>query len=446
MNMGARITPVLAVIALVACGRGSTPPAPPSPGPPSVSSSIHGKVQHIVIIIQENRSVDNLFQGLPGADTVVTGLDSTGKSVALRSVRLSAPYDLDHSHRGFKTEYNDGAMNGFNKVLTTCSSAPCSATAYGYVPHAESRPYFEMAEHFTFADRMFQTNEGPSLPAHLYLLTGTSVVADGSDLYDAENPRYVGDDMDCGGSAKSTVELININTGVENMKMSPPCFDPAPTPFDELTARDISYKYYTSKTAGVWAAPAAIKHIWNNPNLWAHVVTPNTMILTDISNKSLPAVSWVIPTALASDHAGLTDGTGPSWVASVVNAIGKSQYWSTTTIFVTWDDWGGWYDHVAPQRFNAYELGFRVPLIVISPYAKTGYVSHVPHEFGSIIHFIEEKFGLPALGFTDVRADDLSDCFDFSQPATPFVAIRAPYNAQYFLRLPPSNKPIDTDW
>ena len=106
-----------------------------------------------------------------------------------------------------------------------------------------------------------------------------------------------------------------------------------------------------------------------------------------------------------------------------MNAIGNSSYWSNTAIFVTWDDWGGWYDHVLPPAYNSYELGFRVPLIVISPYARAGYVSHVQHEFGSILHFTEQQFSLGTLGYTDARADDLADCFDFAQAPVVFRTI-----------------------
>jgi phospholipase C len=113
---------------------------------------------------------------------------------------------------------------------------------------------------------------------------------------------------------------------------------------------------------------------------------------------------------------------------------------------VTWDDWGGWYDHVRPPVYNSYELGFRVPLIVISPYAKNHYVSHRQHEFGSILKFVEKTFGLPSLHTTDVRADDLSDCFDFSKPPTKFQPIPAPLPPSYFLKQPMSHKDPDDDF
>jgi phospholipase C len=156
-------------------------------------------------------------------------------------------------------------------------------------------------------------------------------------------------------------------------------------------------------------------------------------VLTDIATGQLPQVTWVIPDGRASDHALQNDGSGPSWVASIVNAIGSSSYWSTTAILITWDDWGGWYDHVAPKILNSYEYGFRVPLIVISPYVKKGYVSHITHDFGSLLHFTEVTFRLPTLGYADSLADDLSDCFDFGQTPTSFQPFVAKFDASYFL-------------
>ena len=137
---------------------------------------------------------------------------------------------------------------------------------------------------------------------------------------------------------------------------------------------------------------------------------------------------------------------GPSWVATVVNKIGLSQYWNSTAIFVVWDDWGGWYDPMPPPQYNSYELGFRVPLIVISPYAKRRYISTQQHEFGSILKFAEENLGLPSLGTTDVRADDLADCFNFNRARRKFVPISSPLHADYFLRQPASSVSPDDDF
>lgn len=152
-------------------------------------------------------------------------------------------------------------------------------------------------------------------------------------------------------------------------------------------------------------------------------------------------MSWVVPTGQASDHGGINDGSGPSWVASVVNAIGNSPYWANTAIFITWDDWGGWYDHVPPPQVKVncssfgcgYIYGFRVPLIVVSPYARPGYISKNQHDFGSILKYIEGTFSLPSLGTADALADDLSDCFNYNQTPIPFQVIQAPLHAQDFL-------------
>ena len=183
----------------------------------------------------------------------------------------------------------------------------------------------------------------------------------------------------------------------------------------------------------------AIYSIWSNPvEMAANVVAPPSQVLKDISNGQLASVVWVTPTFATSDHPRYTNGSGPSWVTSIVNAIGASPYWQNTAIFVVWDDWGGFYDHVPPPIYNSFELGFRVPLIVVSPYAKTGCVSHVRHEFGSILKFIEETFSLPSLGTTDARADDLSDCFSFSQMPRRYRHVSTKYPPEYFLLQPSS--------
>jgi phospholipase C len=289
-----------------------------------------------------------------------------------------------------------------------------------------------MATQYTFGDRMFQTNQGPSFPAHQYIVSGTSAVTDGSSLLAAENPFHANANSagGCDSPAGSLVALIN-SAGSENRK-SFPCYDRISL-MELLDRKGLTWRYYQATSgAGLWNGPDAVLRIRTSGNFSNEVVNPPSQVLTDITKGRLASVVWVTPTALASDHAQSTNGTGPSWVAAVVNAVGESQYWDSTAIVVTWDDWGGWYDHVRPSLYNSYELGFRVPLIVISPYAKNHYVSHVQHEFGSILKLTEKVFGLPSLHTTDQRADDLLDCFDFSKPPTKFKHIPAPYPPSYF--------------
>ena len=433
-----------AVFSLAACG-GSGSGGGVLPGPSPTPPPAQGKIKYVIIIFQENRSTDNLFHGLPGADTANSGTNSMGQVVPLQPIDITAPYDIDHSHTGFKTEYAAGSMNGWDLVNFNCPSHACSPlTAFGYVPQAEVQPYFTMAERYTFADRMFETNQGPSLPAHQFIISGTSTNAVGSNLLASENPKYnpKTNTLNCDGSNLSLVAMID-PSGSE-ATMLPPCFD-HPVLFDELDAKAVSWRYYDSYNGGLWSAPDAIQHIRYGAD-WANVIVPQTTILTDIAAGQLRQVSWVIPSAAASDHALSTDGSGPAWVASIVNAVGQSAYWQNTAIFITWDDWGGWFDHVQPQIYNSYELGFRVPLIVVSPYAKLGYVSHVQHEYGSILKYIEETYGLPSLGYTDARADDLADCFNYGQTPTPFQTITADRRAQYFKGAPLSTVPPDDDF
>jgi phospholipase C len=446
--------------ALVGCAQSSAPTSPSVTSPSAMRTtglvrtasrplSPSAKIQHVVIIVQENRSTNDLFNDLPGAQTVHVGVNSSGKLVPLMPVPLTAPYDISHTHTAFETEYAAGAMNGFNNVGSICKKPatcpPADVRAYGYVPEKEVEPYYVMARRYAFAGQMFQTNQGPSFPAHQYLVSGTSTIADGSPLRASENPvtpagLFTGG---CDSPPGSLVTLINPQ-GQENQKTYP-CFDRISL-MTLIEAQSLSWHYYQARLGpGPWEAPAAISPVYNSPEFSTDVVAPPSQVLKDIAAGNLANVVWITPTAAESDHAGVTNGSGPSWVASVVNAIGESQYWDNTAIFVTWDDWGGWYDPVTPRIYNSYELGFRVPLIVISAYAKQHYISAKQHEFGSILKFTEETFGLGSLGTTDVRSDDLADCFDFYQAPSKFTPIPAPLHAAYFLRQPISNQDPDDD-
>jgi len=414
------------------CGGGGTTPVP-SPPPPSPFGQ---KIQHVVVIFQENRTPDDLFHGLPGADIANSGMNSLGQTITLSPITLANNYDLSHAHTAFVKMYDGGKMEGgdlggggWGAGATGC---PPADPQFKYVNPSEVAPYFQLAQTYTFGDRMFQTNQGPSFPAHQFIISGTSAPTATSDLFASENPHVpvAGSGVGCTAPAGEFVLLID-PTGAESSSQYP-CFE-HPTLVDELDAKKITWKYYTPTPGSIWTGPNAIQHLRMGPDWTNNVITPSAQILTDITNGQLPQVSWVIPTAAASDHALSNDGSGPSWVASIVNAIGNSPYWSSTAIIITWDDWGGWYDHVAPKIMNSYEYGFRVPLLVVSPFAKPAYVSHVTHDFGSILKFIEEVFQVPSLGYADTPADDLSDCFDMTRTPMVFQFVAAPLDATYFL-------------
>jgi phospholipase C len=432
-------------------------------------------IQHVVIIFQENRTPDNLFQDplliARGADIANHGLNSTGHAIPLTQINLGSNgsypsnYDLSHAHAAFvqMCHLNKStrvcAMDGADLIRVGCSagdaSCPPPNAQFKFVDPADVQPYFQLAEQYTFADRMFQTNQGPSFPAHQFIISGTSSPTPRSNLFAAENPSTFAN-TGCIAPPTQTVALID-PAGRESSSQYP-CFEHA-TLTDLLNSRGVSWRYYTPLVGSIWTAPNAIQHMCGPnatpPNATAcigqewtdHVVLPTAQnpapVLTDIANGQLPSVSWVIPKGAASDHSQVNDGSGPSWVASIVNAIGNSPYWSNTVIFITWDDWGGWYDHVPPPILNSYEYGFRVPMIVVSPYAKAAYISHRTHDFGSILKFIEETFGLRPLGYADAFADDFSDCFDFSQKPLQFKTINAPLKTDYFLN--DQRPPTDPD-
>ncbi|MBV8196770.1 MAG: hypothetical protein JO263_01425, partial [Candidatus Eremiobacteraeota bacterium] len=358
-------------------------------------------------------------------------------------------YDLGHSHSSFTLEKAGGEWNGFDRVDSRCFGLnwclPRRLRAFGYVPHDEVRPYFDLAERYAFADRMFQTNQGPSFPAHQYIVSGTSSILDGSPFLAAENPSSPLAEPSGGCDSPSEALVLLIGPGGEERKSVYPCFNRVSL-MDLLIAKHRSWRYYQAYIGpGIWNGPDAIERIRSDPSQYANVIAPPAQILNDIAQGKLANVTWVTPTPFASDHSAVTDGSGPSWVAAVVNAVGKSPFWKSSAIFITWDDWGGWYDHVVPPQYNPYELSFRVPLVVVSPFAKNHYVSHKQHEFGSILKFSEEVFGLGSMHSTDERSDDLSDCFDFTKAPAKFHPVAAPRPPSYFLRQPISRGVPDSD-
>jgi phospholipase C len=415
----------------------------------STVANAQSQIKHVVVIFQENRTPDNLFHGLAGADIANSGLNSKGQQITLQPIPLVNNYDVDHSHPSFVVMYDGGKMDGADKIGITCAphakNCPPPNAQFKYVTPSDVAPYFTMAEQYTFADRMFQTNQGPSFPAHQFIIAGTSAPTATSNLFAAEEPGGIANFIDnagCKAPKQEYVRLIDPNGG-ESKKMFP-CFE-HPTLPDLLDKAKVSWHYYTLSPNSIWTGPNAISHLRNGPD-WKQVIVPQDQVLRDIKNNQLPAVSWVIPTWAESDHAGSgNQGLGPSWVASIVNSIGASSYWANTAIFITWDDWGGWYDHVAPTIYDSYEYGFRVPLIVVSPYAKKAYVSKVTHDFGSILKFIEGVYGLPSLGYADARADDLSDCFQFNEKPSEFHKIPARRDANFFIhyKQPPGDPDND---
>ena len=402
------------------------------------------KIQHVVIIIQENRSLDNLFQGFFGADTVSYGYNKQSQKITLRPVRLEARWDFEHSSSAFFAACDgrgnfpgtDCKMDGFNGETVRCApKCPGANPAYSFVPHYETRPYFFIGKHYVLADKMFPSNfDSSSFVSHQYIIAGKA-----SSTVDFPIGPW---GCEGGGRIPTVTRQRTIGPDVS------PCLNNK-TLGDELDDAGLSWRYYTSYVkagGGIWSAYQAIKHIYGGPDWHKDILTPQTKFFRDVSAGDLPVVSWVTPTCVNSDHAGCGGKTGPDWVGSLVNAIGESKYWDSTVIFVFWDDYGGWYDHAPPSLVNYDGLGIRVPLLIVSAYAKEGYVSHVRYEHGSILKFIESQWGLARLSASDTRANSISpECFDFMKPARPFTKIPVGHDRAYFLAQPLDARPPDTE-
>jgi phospholipase C len=421
------------------------------------------KIAHVIIIIQENRSFDNLFATFPGADGATTGIGTCAVSpkcpkgrvvIPLRAVKL-ANLDLPHDRAAYLTEYDDGKMDGFNQIGLGGNGldGPAGKYPYQYVRPNEIEPYWTMAHQYALADRFFQTQGGGSFTAHQDLIAGSTDLT--ADTAVAGFPSAT--PWGCDAPAGTRTGLQSKSKGYELNKGPFPCYT-YKTLRDLLDQAHLSWKYYepaftVETTAWLWSAFDAIKAVRYGPEWGVNVngpaSTPETSIFKDIDDGTLPNVSWLIPDQQNSDH---PDGppttepdTGPAWVASVVNAVGASSEWDSTAIVVTWDDWGGFYDHVLPPQLDYQGLGFRVPTIVISPYARNGFISHTRYEPASILKFIEANWGLGRIGVNDRRATSIGNMFDFSKPPRRFVKIPAKYSRDFFMHQKPSGRPVDDE-
>jgi phospholipase C len=400
-------------------------------------------IKHIVIVVQENRSFDNVFAGYPGADAHTYGYLHDGTKVNLKPVYFKSP-DLGHSFEDSLISIDHGKMDAFDRTFPKDPKYP-----YSYLVRKLVAPYWTMAQSYVLADHMFPTEHGASWTSHILLVAGTTKLKPTLALADVPSNPVWGCDAPKGTTSPTidSMQMIRANGPF-------PCFSTFKTMADTLDAAHVSWKYYSEPEVGCplhctggfqWDIYDAIKQVRYGAD-WANVISPETQVLKDIGNGSLASVSWVMPDWKNSDHPFSNSDTGPSWVAAIVNGIGHSQYWNSTAIIIFHDDWGGWFDDLAPPQVDFLGLGIRVPCMIVSPYPKAvGYVSHTQYEFGSILKFTEETFGLNSLNKTDVRANSLSDSFNFSRKPLQFKTIPAKYPASKFLLEPHDAAPPNID-
>ena len=423
--------------------------------PTEVPQDIH-KIRHVVVIMQENRSFDTYFGKYPGADGIPKGVcvpDPRGGCVApyhdLKNRDIGGPHALKSALR----DINDGNMDGFLRSALgastdckdpndpLCTRSLGSTDVMGYHTAREIPNYWAYARHFVLQDRMFEPNKSWSLPAHLLTVSGwsarCSIKADPMSCVDAPDlpqtppdfrgnltkikPDYAWTDLTYLLHKHGVSWRYYVFKGTE-----PDCEDDG-----AIACKAVKQ---SAKTPGIW-----------NPLPWFDTVRDNGQLrnVTSVDNffksakrGTLPAVSWVIPNGKVSEHPTGLLSDGQAWVTKVVNAVMRSPNWRSTAIFLTWDDWGGFYDHVEPPVVDLHGYGLRVPGLVISPYAKRGYIDHQTLSFDAYLKFIEDDFlGGERINAQDGRPDprpfvredvpflgDLIDDFDFTQqPRRPLI-------------------------
>ena len=335
-------------------------------------------ITNVIVVMFENHTFDNFFGAFPDANGFV--------SPAAPNPLVS---DINHSYCHFVASFDQGKLDGFESM--------------GKVTYGESDLpiLWNYAKQFGLSDNFYTSASASSTPNHLYMIAAQS-----GGIIDTQTNAGI-----CGAPANHLI-LSMTPEGVQYLQY--PCLNIPSIP-GLLDGAGISWRYYVEET--IWNAPGYIGSLVGSSN----IIDDTDQIVSDIEEGSLAAVSWVCPNGAESDHPANPVGPSQNYLANLVNAAMQSDYWDNLAIFVTWDDWGGFYDHVYPPVLDAYGLGPRVPLLVISPYARKGYISSVQAEFSSLAKFVEVNWTLDTLGQRDAlpETSDLTDFFDFTQPPQP---------------------------
>jgi phospholipase C len=398
-----------------ACTSGSSTTTTPTPLPAAHIPS--GPIKHIVFFVKENRTFDNYFGTYPGANGATTVVDSEGGTIPLRHEQDVIP-DIDHSAQGARMAYDSGKMDQFDRLNSETTTTamrrdnPYANNSLTQLYQSDIPNYWLYAQNFVLGDNMFSSLMGPSFPNHLYTIAAQSGGA-------INNPKSSGVAWGC----DEANEQVQLRASNGSTTLGDACFN-FTTLADELDAKGYSWRYYAppagSDEGYIWSAFDAIKHIRYGPD-WNYVV-PTEQWLSDAAKGNLPTVSWIVTPFNVSEHPQVSVCVGENWTVQMLNALMQGPDWSSTAVFLTWDDFGGFYDHVPPQQIDSYGLGFRVPLLIISPYAKKHEVDHTRYEFSSMLHFAEDELGLPTLTNRDKRANNMMDAFDFTQsPRAPLI-------------------------
>ncbi|HZS41549.1 MAG TPA: alkaline phosphatase family protein [Polyangia bacterium] len=377
-------------------------------------------IDHVIVIVKENHTFDNYFGSFPGATGTNMAQTSTG-AVPVGQPPTQLLRDLCHSHDCALTDWNSGGMNHWDLGDTANAN---DKLAFAQYVETDIPNYWQYARKFTLADHFFSSMLGPSFPGHMFALAAQTGWA-------IDNPSSNQLHWGCDQSASTTIPVLD--NGSCNVKQVFPCFK-FPTIPDVLPP-SVSWKFYGTTlpplVGEVWSMFDAIDGI-RNTTKWQDHVVDESQFDTDVANNTLPNVVWLVPQDQNSEHPPFNICSGENWTVGHLNAVmNNPQLWARTAIIFTYDDFGGWYDHVPPPRQygcdaqHPYGLGFRLPAIIISPYAKPGFVMKSVAEQASIPKFLETIFSLPSLSSIDSAAqdgpgtNDLTEAFDWKQTPNP---------------------------
>ncbi len=380
-------------------------------------------IKHIVFIVKENRTFDNYFARYPGANGAEFGMTSTGERVPLAVATDVLEPDLGHSFLDGVESINGGKMDRFDQVSNGETLNGYSSFTRKGIPN-----YWRYADNFVLGDNMFTSMYGPTFPEHLYTVAAQAGRVVGNKDQTSTEGGYCDDPnetvfrfQNLSNKERATVmraeERNDADEIVQYWEHVRACFNFKVLP-DELDKKDISWHYYADD--GSWMnAMLAIKHMRFSKH-WGTDITEEEQLPSDIAAERLAKVNWVVPGPGVNEHpGGPSVCLGENYTVSIVNQIMRSKYWKNTAIFLVWDDFGGFYDHVAPPHYDEMGLGPRTPLLIISPWAKQGYIDSTEYEFSSVLKFIETVYGLNCMTARDCGAHNMLNAFDFDQPAPP---------------------------
>jgi phospholipase C len=383
---------------------------------PTTTIDTRWPVKQVIYLMLENRSFDNLFGRFPGVNGTTTGV-AYGNQQALIPCPDWLPGDLQHDLAAALTCLNGDKLDGFGGGQW--------GAVYGYSQFHEAQipNYYRWARDYAISDNFYASALGPSFPNHFYFIAGQS----GGVIDNPENISARVDDAHkkiykswgCDAIGEDVYVFVKDQHG--NLTKHDTCFT-YPTVGEQLSTAGIDWAFYAAdwgQPGYFWNAYNGIGNVFHDKDYWNAHVRSVDVLVKDIKANLLPAVTWVTPRFELSDHPPYSTAFSHNWVTDIVNAVMTSDMWEHTAIFVTWDEWGGFYDHVKPQVIDDIGLGFRVPLLTISPYARKGLIDDEVGEFSTPLRFISDNWGLDPLTPRIANTHNMEHLFDFAGPPRP---------------------------